>query len=63
MTSNISQNHIVHSHDTISVAAKQFHITLNRPMMGDEVSQEVLTAHPCQTMTHFELGCVKNFGS
>jgi hypothetical protein len=29
------------THNTISVAAKQFHITLNGPMIGVMVSQEV----------------------
>jgi predicted ester cyclase len=57
-----AKTHIVCSHDTISVAAEQFHITPIGPMIGVMVYQEILMTHQCQAMTHFfELGCVKKF--
>jgi hypothetical protein len=60
LTSNlIAKTHTADSHATISVAAKQFHITSMEPMIGAVVSQGTLMAHQCQAMTHFELGCVK----
>jgi hypothetical protein len=60
-----AKTHIVCSHDTISNAANQFHITPMGPMtVVMMVSQEILMAHnQCQAMTHFELGCVKKFSS
>jgi hypothetical protein len=42
----------------ISVVAKQFHITPMGPMIGVMVSQEMLMAHQCQAMAHFELWVV-----
>jgi transcriptional antiterminator Rof (Rho-off) len=50
---------IVSSHDTISVAVKQLHIMPMGPRIDGMVSHEVLMAHQCQAMTHFELWCVK----
>jgi hypothetical protein len=55
-TSNLSQNSNCLQPWQISVADKQFHITPMGPMIGVMVSQEVLMAHQCHTMTHFELG-------
>ena len=45
---------------TLLIAAKQFHIMPMRPMIGVMVPSEVLMAHQCQAMAHFELGCVKS---
>jgi hypothetical protein len=33
------------------------------PMIGVVMSQEILMAHQCQAITHFELGRASKFGS
>jgi hypothetical protein len=55
MTSKLIQNSPCLQPHTISVAAKQFHITPMGPMIGVMESQEILIAHQCQAMADFEL--------
>jgi hypothetical protein len=48
----MSQNSLTSfSHDTISVAARQFYIMPMGPMIGVMVTNEVLMTHQCQAMT------------
>jgi hypothetical protein len=51
--------HTADSHCSISVTAKQFHITSMGPMIDVVMSQGILMASQWQAMTPFELGCVK----
>jgi hypothetical protein len=55
----MTKTHTADSHDTISVAAKQFHIKSMGPITAVMVSQGTLMAHQFQAMTHFELEHVK----
>jgi hypothetical protein len=48
---------------TISVAARLFHIILISPMTGVRVTQEHLMAYWCQAMANFELWYVSKIGT